>query len=128
MRITVACPESMMADANHLAMVLAESEADNQTYRDPSWQDASGNLYAVTSFEATENWVNQAQTQLVRPEWDVANIIDMTAAARAQAALEFGAFPVQVTASPSQLTALAGPRAREALVLMGLSRTPEESS
>lgn len=126
MRITVACPESMMADANNLAMVLAESEADNQTYREPSWQDANGNAYAVTSFEATADWINRAQTELVRPEWDATNFIDMSAATRAQAALNFEVFPAAITASPSNLTALAGPRASESLVLMGLTRIPEQ--
>jgi len=126
MRITVACGEALISDANNLAMVLAKSEADNLTYRDPTWQDANGNVYAVTSFEVTEDWVNRAQSPLVRPDWDVNDFIDMGAANRAQAALVFEAVPNIPTADPTALTALAGPSAREALILMGLTRLPLE--
>ena len=126
MRITVACPEALISDANHLAMVLAESEADNLTYREVAFEDANGNVYAVTSFEATEDWVNRAQTALARPDWDVNNFIDMDAANRAQAALVFEVFPDIATASATALTALAGPRASESAILMGLARLPLE--
>ena len=101
MRITVACGEALISDANNLAMVLAKSEADNETYRQPTWQDTNGNVYAVTSFEVTEDWVNRAQSPLVRPDWDVNNFIDMDAANRAQAALVFEAFPNIPTAAPT---------------------------
>ena len=43
-RITVACPEALIADANHLAMVLAQGPEDGETYGQPGWQDAEGNL------------------------------------------------------------------------------------
>jgi len=128
MRITVACPEALISDANNLAMVLAKSEADNLTYREPIWKDANGNFYAVTSFEVTEDWVTRAQAALVRPEWDVNNIIDMDAANRAQAALIFEVFPNIPAVAATGLSALAGPRAHEALSLMGLVHISNEQS
>lgn len=127
MRITVACPEALISDANNLAMVLAKSEADNLTYREPTWEDANGNVYAVASFVAEEPWINRAQTALVRPEWDVNNFIDMDAANRAQAALVFEVLPNTPTASPTALTALGGPSGLEALALMGLTELPIET-
>ena len=85
MRITVACPEALIPDANHLAMVLAEGPPDAMTYRNPSWQDADGNLYAAASFVAQPSWVDAAQGPLERPEWDTDYTVNMAAANRAQA-------------------------------------------
>lgn len=126
MRITVACPENLIDDANHLAMVLAESVADSETYRNPSWQDSEGNLYAAASFVANEEWIGRAQTELTRPDWDTENVIDMVAANRAQAALVFEVSPNTVTATPTALTALGGPSGREALEAMGLTQVIQE--
>jgi hypothetical protein len=60
-----------------------------RTYRAASWQDAEGNRYAAASWEARPEWITAAQQPLTRPAWDVDEIIDMDAAARAQAALVF---------------------------------------
>lgn len=108
MRVTAACPEALIEDANHLAMCLAFSEADGETYRTPcGWQDAAGNRYSCVSFEARDEWLTAAQSPLVRPEWDtgvevkyedeygdvvtyIRYIIDMAAAARAQSRVVIG--------------------------------------
>jgi hypothetical protein len=123
MRITAACPEALMPDANQLAMALGESVADAETYRNPSWQDADGNLYAAASFEARDEWIAAAQGPLTRPAWDTEGIIDMDAAARAQAALVFttDATPAQ----PDRLTAIGGMDGIEALQAMGLLSLPD---
>ena len=47
MRLTIAVPSAHIDIANHYAMALGYSEADGETYRNPSWEDADGNLYAV---------------------------------------------------------------------------------
>jgi hypothetical protein len=124
MRITAACPEAMIGDSNHLAMVLAHGPADGETYRAPCWQDSEGNLYAAASFEARPEWIGMAQSPLVRPEWDTDEIVDMAAAARAQAALVFSLEPV--AAQPGQLTAIGGMDGLDALAAMGLSMITEE--
>lgn len=118
MRITVACPEALVPDANHLAMCLAFGPEDANTYVGLNWQDAVGNLYAASSFEAREEWVAAAQASLTRPAWDTDQIIDMVAASRAQAALVFST--EAIPASPVALTAIAGPEALGALAMMGL--------
>jgi hypothetical protein len=120
MRITVACPEGLIADANHLAMVLAFSSADGETYQTPEWQDAAGNLYAAASFEALPEWIMSAQSELVRPDWDADGLIDMEAAARAQAVLVFST--EALPASPEALTAIGGMGGLAALTAMGVTQ------
>jgi hypothetical protein len=121
-RITAAAPEALIYSSNQLAMVLAFSVADNLTYTGLNWQDSAGNLYAAASWEASDAWVEGASQPLVRPAWDVDEVIDMDAATAAQAALVFSLEPVP--AMPDKLTALSGPDAVAALGLMGL--TPVE--
>lgn len=123
MRITAACPASLVDAANHLAMCLAASEADGQTYNGLNWQDAQGNLYAAASFEARPEWIAAAQAPLTRPAWDTAEVIDMVAAAQAQAALVFSLEPV--AADPAKLTAIGGMGGPSAVAAMGL--TPVET-
>ena len=118
--VTVACPEAIIPDANDLAMVLAFSPADELTYGALNWQDAAGNLYAAASFEARDEWVIGAQSELTRPEWDVEPyVVNMAAARRAQAALVFAQEGVDSTAST--LTAIAGMDGLAALAAMGLT-------
>ena len=118
MRITAASPEALIYECNQLAMCLAYSVADNLTYTGLNWQDADGNLYAAASWEASDAWVEAASQPLVRPAWDVDEVIDMPAAEAAQAVLMFSTDPVP--AIPTNLTALGGPDAIAALGLMGL--------
>ena len=127
MRITVACPATLQADANNLAMVLAFGPADELTYGEPSWQDAEGNLYAAASFEAAPEWVTGAQSPLARPSWDtMPYTISMAAATRAQAALVFwgGEGPVP-QADPLKLTAVVGDSGPAMLAAMGLAMVSE---
>ena len=123
MRITCSCPEAMISDANQYAMCLGQSEADGQTYNGLNWQDADGNLYAAASFEARDEWITFAQAPLVRPAWDVNEIIDMVAAERAQAALVFST--EVLLASPAALTAIGGMDGVAALAAMGLTAVSE---
>ena len=119
MRITAACPEAMIDDANNLAMVLGQGPADALTYGALKWQDADGNLYAAASFVVKPQWVGGAQSALQRPEWDAEPYkVNMAGARRAQAALAFSLEPVLAT--PSALTAIGGMNGLEALAAMGL--------
>lgn len=121
-RITAAAPEALIYECNQLAMCLAYSVADNLTYTGLNWSDGDGNLYAAASWEASDAWVEAASQPLVRPAWDVDEVIDMPAAEAAQAVLVFSTDPVP--AIPTNLTALSWPDAVAALGLMGL--TPVE--
>ena len=123
-RITAAAPEALVSDANQYAMCLGQSEADGQTYRGLNWTDADGNLYAAASFEARDEWITFAQAPLVRPAWDVGEVIDMVAAERAQAALVYAVEPV--LAVPGALTAIGGMDGVGALAAMGLTAVPAD--
>jgi hypothetical protein len=126
MRLTIACPEGLITDANHLAMALGQGVADMQSFRGAVWQDAQGNLYACASFEADEDWLAKAKTEVQRPAWDSgpSYAINLTGARRAQAIL--GLWLASDTesqppaASPAALTAIVGLTADRALELMQL--------
>ena len=49
LRATIAVPVAHIADANQLAICLGQSAADDKTFGAATFQDAEGNLYAVSS-------------------------------------------------------------------------------
>lgn len=48
-RMSLAVPQALMTKANQLALIVGESEHDNETFTSANWQDKDGNLYAVCS-------------------------------------------------------------------------------
>jgi len=130
MRLTIAVPSAHIDIANHYAMALGYSEADGLTYRNPSWEDADGNLYAVASLPVSEVFVGAATSPLVRPEWDGGEVIDMTKATQAQGLVvlwtpnENDPYPPQ--ANPIQIVATLGMSGREAISAMGLTPVPQD--
>lgn len=48
-RMTLVVPESLMSQANQLALIAGESLDDVNTFTQASYQDAKGNKYAVCS-------------------------------------------------------------------------------
>jgi hypothetical protein len=123
MRLTAACPEAFVGDANQLAMCLAFGPADGETYRVPgAWQDVAGQRYSAASWEAGEDWLAAAQSPLTRPGWDTAELIDLDAAARAQAAVLLMTEPRPAT--PGALTVMVGMPGTDALAAMGLVPVP----
>jgi len=130
MRLTIAVPSAHIDIANHYAMALGYSAADGETYRNPSWQDADGNLYAVASLPIGVNFISAATTALHRPAWDGEGIIDMTKAAQAQAVITLwvpndeGTTPPKAT--KSRITAILGMDGADALAAMGLTAINDE--
>jgi hypothetical protein len=117
----------MIGDARHLAMALGLSPADADTYRPPcNWQDSAGNIYSAASWESSAAWFAAALQPLTRPAWDTDALIDMAAAARAQAAVVLLTEPAPAT--PAALTALIWPDGPEALALMGLAPVPTDDA
>jgi hypothetical protein len=112
-RITIACPEALIGDANELARVLGYSEADGATYGEARWRDAGGNRYAVASGLVSEGFAAAAQSALVEPEWGA----DMAAASRAQALIAIGG-----PADPARLVALFEAEAEAAYAALGVVR------
>lgn len=120
-RITAAAPVVRAFDCNHLAMCLARSEADGHTYRGAEYADASGNRYYCASWMVEPEWLTAAQSALTRPLWDEeSQIVDLAAAARAQAILVFSSTPV--AAAPDKLTAVSGMQGPDAIAAMGLTK------
>ena len=66
-RVTIAVPETHIADANQLALVLGESASDDRTFTAANYQDAAGNLYAVCSTVAKPVFVELASQPLQAP-------------------------------------------------------------
>lgn len=86
MRITLACPEGLIEDANALLSVLGDGPADASTFGAAAWQDARGLSYALASWRDTGDFAARAGAALTAPAWPC----DMAAALRAQEALTFG--------------------------------------
>jgi hypothetical protein len=124
-RITIACPEALIPDANQLAAALGQSMADAETFNSVGWQDATSNLFSAASVAVSDSWIVKAQEPLVRPEWDTAEEIDMVAASRAQAVLVFVTEPTPATID--QITAMIWDDGLQALDMMGLVIVAEES-
>lgn len=116
-RVTIACPEAMIGDANQLALCLGYGPDDGQTYGAAVWQDDGGNLYAVASAVVSEAFPEAAGAPLVPPPWGA----DMTAAARAQAAIVIGE-----AAAPDRLAVIIGDDPQAALAELGVARIEEE--
>jgi len=121
-RVTIVCPEALIPDANQLALVIGESAADDQTFGTPRYEDASGNLYAVSSTVATGAFEGKATTTLEAPAHSPE--ADLTAAERAQAALYIYGVHGTEGAAPGRLWALVEPApgdAKAAIALAGVS-------
>lgn len=127
--ITIACPDTMIADANHLAMVLGEGPADGLTFPDPDWHGPGGH-YAVAAVEVTDEWLHRARSVPERPAWDGVRpfAVDLAAARRAQAAIRLLQPGERRAAAPGEITILAGPKAVEAVALLGLQRLVDDEA
>lgn len=113
MRVTIACPEALIGDANQFALCLGRGPEDAHTYGDPCWQDEFGNRYAVASAVEEDGFAADASSPLADPPWGA----DMTAAARAQALIQIGA-----PAAPDRLACIIGDDAGAALLVLGVTR------
>ncbi|WP_225029419.1 hypothetical protein [Xinfangfangia pollutisoli] len=122
-RITLACPEALIGDANQLARCLGSSAADAQTYGAPRYRDATGARYAVASGLVPAGFLADARAPLTPPPWGA----DMDAAARAQACIalwqppEDPAEPPEPWARPDRLAALVSDDPQAALAILGLT-------
>lgn len=110
-RITFACPEAHIADANQLARCVGYGPDDDKTYGGAQYQDADGNRYDVASGLVVPHFVEATMSPLNEPEWGA----DMEAAQRAQALAALGE-----PASPEHIAAIVGDDVNEALNFLGL--------
>ena len=123
-RATIAVPEPLIAEANQLALCLGESSADDQTFTTASYQDAEGNLYAVSSTVAKPIFAQIAGQPLQAP--DHAPDMDLAAATRAQALLQINGG----IASPDVIAVILGDRlesAQDHIAALGLTPIPQDT-
>ncbi|MCK8463441.1 hypothetical protein MUY35_06215 [Aliiroseovarius sp. S1339] len=126
-RITIACPENMIAEANQFALCIGSTPADAQTFGSATWEDGQGERYALASLLAGPQFAQTAAEPLRAP--DHTEHADVTAAAFAQSALRIwsplspGSFP---SLSADRLIAVIGLDAGLAIPLLGLSPVPIE--
>ena len=123
-RATIASPVAHIAEANQLALALGESAADDKTFNTAAWQDAEGNLYAVSSTVAKPIFAELAGQPLQAP--DHAPDMDVAAATRAQALLQINGG----TASPDVIAVILGDRkesAQDHINALGLTRVEQDS-
>lgn len=118
MRVTIACPESLVKGANQLASCLGLGPEDAQTYGEACWQDAECNRYAVASAVVGDSFASAAASKLTRPEWGA----NMAAAGRAQALIRLGE-----PASPDIIAAVIGDDVQNALSILGVTRVQEDT-
>ena len=122
-RVTIAAPELLTSTANQLALCLGESSADDQTFSTASYQDASGNLYAVCSSVAKPIFAQMAGQPLQAP--DHAPDMDLAAAKRAQSLLQIN----KGIATPAVIAVILGDRlesAQDHIAALGLTRIEQE--
>jgi len=123
LRITLACPDAHIAEANQLALCLGESAADDRTFTAANYQDAAGNLYAVCSTVAKPVFVELAAQPLQAPAH--APDADLDAASRAQALVSINDRP----AGPDRIAVILGDRLESAMdhiAALGLVAVPHE--
>ena len=123
-RATIAAPANHIPDANQLALCLGESPADDQTFDTASYQDASGNLYAVASTVTKPIFAEMAGQPLQAP--DHARGMDLAAATRAQALLQINGGK----ATPDVIAVILGGRlesAQDHIAALGLTPIPQDT-
>ena len=122
-KATIATPAAHIPDANQLALCLGESTQDERTFTTASYQDASGNLYAVASTVAKPIFAELAGQPLQAP--DHAPDMDVEAATRAQALLQINGGK----ATPDVIAVILGGRlesAQDHIAALGLERVQQD--
>ena len=123
-KATIATPAAQVPDANQLALALGKSSADDQTFTAASYQDESGNLYAVCSTVAKPIFAQLAGQPLQAP--DHSPDMDLEAATRAQALLQINSG----TASPDVIAVILGDRlesAQDHIAALGLAQISQDT-
>jgi len=123
-RATIAAPAAHIPDANQLALCLGESTQDERTFTVASYQDASGNLYAVASTVTKPIFAEMAGQPLQAP--DHARGMDLASATRAQALLQINGG----IATPDVIAVILGDRlesAQDHIQILGLTPIPQDT-
>jgi hypothetical protein len=156
MRLTIATPAAELDDTRDLAVALGwingYTPAEWENSFSAQYQDAAGNIYHISSFEASTGWIATATTMgpVERPAADVGTldeetgeygapyVVNLAGARRAQDRLviwqpaqpdpETGEVPSNPVpqVGADKLVAVIGMKGPEALAAMGLQSIPME--
>lgn len=110
-RVTIAVPESMIEKANHLALIMGESESDINTFTTADYENINGDRYAVCSAVANATFMSGAQSGELPPSKPHAEAANRTWAAEVYASL----------GTDGGLMMLVDSDAQSAIAAMGLS-------
>ena len=154
MRLTIATPAAHLDDTRNLAVALGwingYTPAEWESSFGAQYQDADGNIFHVSSFNASTDWIATATSMgpVERPPQDVGTldpdtgeygppyVVNLTGAHRAQERLviwqpaqpdpETGEMPDNPVpqADSTNLVAVLGMKGRDALEAMGLESIP----
>ena len=123
-RVTIAPCETLLYEANQLALCLAESADDDKTFPSAT-HSKGGNTFGLCSTTAKNVFLDMANSELSAPAH--APNVDLEAAQRAQALLLIGTLENPVAATPGKIAAIVGGRyetARQQTAALGLTRIP----
>lgn len=127
-RVTVIVPAALIDAANHVHVLLGKSKGFT-TYGEPRWQDAQGNLYAVSSGLWTDAQITGVTNPDVLSQIEPPEGVDMALAAQAQASFELRQAAVSgdtpATPMAGVILALAGGSPVELLAEIGIFRVKE---
>lgn len=125
-RLTVAVPAAHIANASAMGICLAATPDDAWAFTEASWQDTSGNLYAVASGVVGAGILSAWGGDLAAPP--VAPDVDLTAAATARNITNLvtapGAVPMARTDQIAAYLAANPSSAGAVVTAMGLTPVP----
>ncbi|MCK0141184.1 hypothetical protein [Aliiroseovarius sp. F20344] len=127
LRITIACPEELIGDANQFALCVGSSAADAQTFSQAIWEIKQGDRFALASLLAGDSFPVAASQPLKAPHH--APDMDLAAATQAQMKLEVWSPTVSNTPpalNKTTILAVVGIEPKFALPLLDLSPIPIE--
>lgn len=86
--LTIAVPDALMPDANQLLLVMGQSPADANSFREPNFErgDEEPERYCVRSAVVSDEWLERLNGELTAP--DFAPDADVAAATRARDAMD----------------------------------------
>ena len=129
-RVTVACPESLMEPANHLAVAVGEMAGDFYTFTDAKYEDEDGSKYAVISTAVTDLFFVLSGSQLEKrsfapDDWS----FELASLAQSKVNLWLGPADqddVPPLANTEQIVGVVGNDPQAAIAAMGLTLIPVE--
>jgi hypothetical protein len=125
-RLTIVVPDSFIAQANQLALIMGESASDVNTFGDANWQDSDGNLYSVCSTASKPVVLGVLDAGLPQEFAEHSISADIGLAQKALDAIEV--YASGSSASPVKILLAVNGKPLEVLAGMGLTKVDNETT